>query len=98
MFDDIDKRPCPHCGKAINEAATRCGFCWAAVTPVEAGHGTAAAPNHREAFRLVEQRDCAAIEALLDERDRLREALARQDPAAAMRVGSAPAVDGQSPS
>lgn len=27
------KRPCPHCGRLGNTAATLCGFCWARLTP-----------------------------------------------------------------
>ena len=76
MFDDIDQRPCPHCGRSINCAATRCGFCWSLVTPEVFDEAAIPYSNHREAFRLAQNRDCAAIEALLDERDRLREEVA----------------------
>lgn len=32
-----DRRDCPECGKEIMAAATRCGYCWAKVSPVSAG-------------------------------------------------------------
>lgn len=76
MFDDTTQRPCPHCGQAINWAATRCGHCWHAVKPLtheEAVQAAAPYSNHGEALRLAQARDAGAIEALLNERDRLRE-------------------------
>jgi len=75
MFDDTTQRPCPHCGQVINWAATRCGHCWHAVTPLtrdEAGQAATPYSNHGAALRLAQTRDADAIEALLNERDQLR--------------------------
>jgi hypothetical protein len=79
MLDEATPRPCPHCETAINWAATRCGHCWQHVTPLTKEQAIVAAgphTNHREAQRLVRERDAATVEALLDERDRLREGTA----------------------
>jgi predicted amidophosphoribosyltransferase len=76
MFDDTTQRPCPRCGKSINWAATRCGHCWHSVKPLTHDEAASAAPlssNYGEALRLAQTRDAGAIEALLNERDRLRE-------------------------
>jgi hypothetical protein len=76
MFDDTTQRPCPHCGRSINWAATRCGYCWLPVSPLtrdEAADAAIPYSNHGEALRLAKERDSAAIEALLNERDRLHE-------------------------
>jgi predicted amidophosphoribosyltransferase len=80
MFDNTTQRPCPHCGRSINWAATRCGYCWLTVNPLtrdEAAQAELPCSNQREAFRLAKERDSSAIEALLNERDRLREEAAR---------------------
>jgi hypothetical protein len=74
MFDITTQRRCPHCGRSINWAATRCGYCWLTVSPMtlDAAASTAIPySNHGEALRLVRGRDSAAIEVLPDERDRL---------------------------
>jgi predicted amidophosphoribosyltransferase len=74
MFDTTTQRVCPHCGRSINWAATRCGFCWLTVSPLTPAEAASAAipySNHSEALRLVKERDSATIEALLVERDRL---------------------------
>jgi hypothetical protein len=79
MFDDRTPRVCPDCGGSINWAATRCMYCWHTVKPLTRDEAAAVAipySNHGEALRLVRDRDCAGIEALLVERDRLREELA----------------------
>jgi predicted amidophosphoribosyltransferase len=79
MFDDTTQRLCPDCGGSINWAATRCKYCWHIVKPLNQAEAAAAAPpdsDQREALRLVRDRDSAGIEALLVERDRLREELA----------------------
>jgi hypothetical protein len=76
MFDDTTQRVCPHCGRTINWAATRCGYCWLIVSPLTRDEAAGAAipySNRGEALRLTKERDSAAIEALLNERDRLRE-------------------------
>jgi hypothetical protein len=74
MFDHATERLCPHCGRSINWAATRCGYCWLTVSPLTRDEAAGAAlpySNHGEALRLVKERDSAAIEALLNECDRL---------------------------
>jgi hypothetical protein len=79
MFDDTTQRPCPHCAKPINWAATRCGHCWHAVKPLtrdEAINASTPYSNHGEAQRLAQNRDSGTIEALLNERDRLRQEIA----------------------
>ena len=79
MFDDTTQRPCPHCDHAINWAATRCGHCWHAVQPLTRDEAISAATpfsNQGEALRLAQTRDAGAIEAVLNERDRLREEIA----------------------
>jgi ribosomal protein L40E len=75
MFDETTQRLCPHCGGSINWAATRCRDCWRTVSPLTREQAAAAAipySNHGEALRLVKTADAATIEALLNERDRLR--------------------------
>jgi predicted amidophosphoribosyltransferase len=92
MVDYISRRPCPQCGRAIADAATRCGYCWKLVTPLvreESGEAAAPHPNRREAIRLATERDCATIEALLDERDRRREEAAGTEMALAASTGQA---------
>jgi predicted amidophosphoribosyltransferase len=79
MFDDTTQRLCPDCRGSINWAATRCKYCWHTVKPLTQAEAAASAPpysNHGEALRLMRERDSSSIEALLDERDRLREELA----------------------
>jgi hypothetical protein len=79
MFDDTTQRSCPHCAQSINWAAIRCGHCWHSVEPLTKEAAAAvAAPysNHGEALRLTRDRDAGAIEALLNERDRLRAEIA----------------------
>jgi hypothetical protein len=79
MFDDTTQRPCTHCQQAINWAATRCGHCWRpvkALTQEEAAAAAAPYSNHAEALRLTRARDAGTIEALLNERDRLRAEIA----------------------
>lgn len=74
MFDETTQRLCPHCSAAINWAATRCRDCWRAVSPLTREEAAATAipySNHGEALRLVKAGDTTAIEALLNERDRL---------------------------
>ena len=74
MFDNTIQRLCPRCGRSINWAATRCGYCWRTVSPLTRDEAAGAAipySNHGEALRLANERDSAAIEALLNERDRL---------------------------
>ena len=74
MFDITTHRLCPHCGRSINWAATRCGYCWLTVSPLTRDEAASIAnpySNHGEALRLVRERDSGAIEALLEERDRL---------------------------
>lgn len=75
MFDETTQRVCPHCSASINWAATRCRECWLTVSPLTQAEAAATAlpySNHGEALRLVKTGDAAAVEALLNERDRLR--------------------------
>jgi len=79
MFDDTTQRLCPDCGGSINWAATRCKHCWHIIKPLTQAEAAAIAlpySNEREALRLARERDSVGIEALLVERDRLREELA----------------------
>jgi len=79
MFDDTTQRLCPHCGGSVNWAAMRCRECWSFITPLTREEAAATTPpysNHGEALRLVKAGDTTAIEALLNERDRLREGAA----------------------
>ena len=87
MFELTTQRLCPHCGRSINWAATRCGYCWLTVSPLtpdQAVAGALPSSNHREALRLAQERDSAAIEALLNERDRLRAEAGEARPTLAM--------------
>jgi predicted amidophosphoribosyltransferase len=75
MFDETTQRLCPHCGGSINWAAMRCRDCWRNVSPLTREEAAAIAipySNHGEALRLVRAGDATAVEALLNERDRLR--------------------------
>jgi hypothetical protein len=96
MFDDTTQRECPHCGGGINWAATRCKCCWHIVKPLTRAEAKAIIipySNHGEALRLARERDSAGIEAVLDERDRLRAELAESKASLAAcggRIGTGP--------